>query len=91
LGKTKGTGSSDSCKEKRPAYTCRSKKALPVNEGSLGGTEKSNGQKSSSCQEKRRTYSCRTKEALRANESALGGKKEIWGEVALYYLTLSRL
>ena len=57
-------GSHDSCKEERPAHACRTKKALPANEGSLGGAEEIRGQESSSCQEKRRTDACREKEAF---------------------------
>jgi hypothetical protein len=77
LGKIKGRRDySDSCQEKRPAHACRTKKALPANEGALGRKEKSGGQKESPCQEKRYTHACWAKEAFRANESALGSKEE---------------
>jgi hypothetical protein len=36
LGKAKRRTGSDARQKKRPAHTCRSEKAVPVNEGSLG-------------------------------------------------------
>ena len=67
-------------KEKRSAHASRAKKALPVNEGSLGGTKESRRGEESSCEEKGRTHASRAKKALRANESAVGGQKESWSE-----------
>jgi hypothetical protein len=78
LGEIKGgrNSSSDSRQEERPAYACRPKKALAVNEGALGRKEKNDRQKGSPSQEKRCPHGCRTKEAFRADEGALGSKKE---------------
>jgi len=87
LGKTKGWDYSDSCQKKRPAHAGRTKKALPVNEGSLGGKEEGGWEEVSHCQEKRHTHACRSKEALRVDESALGSQKESWRQV----ISLSKL
>jgi hypothetical protein len=78
LGEIKGrrNSSSDSRQEERPAYACRTKKALAVNEGALGRQEENDGQKSSASQEKRCAHGCWTKKAFRADEGALGSKKE---------------
>jgi len=82
LGKAKRRRAySDFCEKKRPAYTCRTKEAVAVNESSLGSKEESGWQEDSPCTEKRHTYACRAKEALRADESALGSQKESWIEV----------
>jgi hypothetical protein len=78
LGEIKGrrNSSSDSRQEERPAYACRTKKALAVNEGALGRQEKNDGQKDSPRQEKRCAHGCWAKEAFRVDEGALGSKKE---------------
>jgi hypothetical protein len=76
LGKRKGPDDSGSSQKKRPALTGRAKKALPVDEGSLGGKKESRWRKEGSCEEKGRTYGGRAKKALRANESAVGSQKK---------------
>jgi hypothetical protein len=76
LGKKKGRDNSGSYQEKRPAHTGRAKKALSVNEGSLGGKKESRRREEGFCEEKGHTHGGGAKKALRANESAVGSQKE---------------
>jgi hypothetical protein len=88
LGKTKGRNNSDSCEEKGHTHASGAKKALPVNESSLGSKKESRRRKEGSCEEKGHTHGRRPKKAVRANESAVGSQKESCGEEVT---SLSRL
>src|SRR5207244_8414855 len=90
LGKKKGRDNSDSYQEKRPAHAGRAKKALPVNEGSLGGKKESRGHEESSCEEKRPAHAGRAKKALPVNEGSLGSQKESRSEVISHPTGIAR-
>jgi len=65
LGKKKGRNNSSSYKEKKgPAHASGTKKALPVNEGSLGSQKESRRHEEGSCEEKGHTHGGRPKKAL---------------------------
>jgi hypothetical protein len=65
LGTTKGCNNSCCYKEKKgPAHAGWAKKALPVNESSLGSKKESGGSEETSCEEKGHTHPSRAEKAL---------------------------